>query len=193
METLRSKGDSGTGLKWAYYKRNGSNHCICVLNSRGSEQWEWYRTVDELDLSVLHIADQDRSWYHSCIEETNEVLARFKPKKLVGASMGGYAALLFGALHNIDVVAFGPQTTIKCEWDDRWTPEWNAIQEWTKYPQYLDLWGMKPRGLIYYCHMVAEDVIHAKRIKTCKMKPRGCDKHSDEVKNINPGEIFHVS
>lgn len=176
-------------MKYEYFKRR-TKSCICVLNSRGSEHWEWFRTVEEQQVSVLHVADEDRAWYHGCLDEVRLLLDKYEPTKIIGSSMGGYAALLLGALHNIQVRAFGPQTTIKCEWDTRWLPEWEAIQSYTKHPEYLDLFGMQPKGEIYYCQGVAEDVIHAKRIKTCRLRPRGCDKHSDELKNINPGEIF---
>lgn len=176
------------------YIERETPYCIAVFNSRVAKHYEWYKTLREREVTVLHLIDHHFTWYHGCIDETRELLDKYKPARLVGASMGGYAALLFGALHGIEVKAFGPQTTLTCPWDDRWTPEWAEIRKKTKYPEYLDLKHLKlrPKADIYYCEGVELDFLHARRMKGCVLKRCGCAHHSDEVKGIRPAEIFDI-
>jgi len=64
------------------------------------------------------IVDAHQSWYHKGIDETIQYLdSKIKPYKRViflGCSAGGYAALLFGSILNVDAVfAIIPQTLLK--------------------------------------------------------------------------------
>src|SRR6185436_18912923 len=161
-------------MKYEYFPRD-TVYCVAVLNSRVAKTFEWYRTLREMKVSVLHIVDETFSWYHNCIDDVRPLLDKYKPARIVGASMGGYAALLFGGLHGIHAKAFGPQTTLACNWDTRWAPEWQKIRETTKYPDYLDVEPYAGKADIYYCNYVPLDKRHAKRLNNkCRMIQRDC-------------------
>jgi pimeloyl-ACP methyl ester carboxylesterase len=176
------------------YIQRKTPYCVAVLNSR-TNRFEWYKTLAELNISALHLLDETYSWYHNCLDEARELVDKYKPVRLAGSSMGGYAALLLGSLHDIHVKAFAPQTTIAADWDKRWTPEWDRIRDTTKYPEYRDLsgleWKVKPD--IYYCFGSKEDVQHVGRIKRKVNRfPRECLRHEDAAKGIDSCEIFRT-
>lgn len=177
-------------MRHEYIKRD-TDYCVCVLNSRVDKRYEWFATLEELNVSALHIVDESFSWYHQCIDKVRPLLDQYRPAKIVGSSMGGYAALLFGSLHGIRVKAFAPQTTIKAHWDQRWTPEWQQVQKDTKYPEYLDLEGMMVDADIYYCVGSPEDARHARRMKA-NVIPRGCARHDEAALNLHGCEIFDI-
>lgn len=181
-------------MKYEYHQRE-TPYCVAVLNSRIFKSYEWFKTLEAMQVSTLHMVDETFSWYHNCIDEARWLIDKYKPVRLAGSSMGGYAALLLGSLHGIHAKAFGPQTALNVEWDDRWTPEWKKIQETTKYPEYLDLahltWAIKPD--IYYCYVCQQDIQHARRIKwKVNRYPRDCMRHEDSAKGISGEEIFGI-
>lgn len=175
-------------MKYEYIER--AKPCVAILNSRVSKHYEWYKTLEELNFTALHICDNSFSWYHQCLDRVRIILDLHKPTLLVGASMGGYAALLLGSLHGIKVKAFGPQTTLKARWDIRWEPEWEKVRTETKHPEYLDLAGLEVEADIYYCLGSKEDIRHAERLKKGRLVPRGCKRHEEASLNIQPSEIF---
>jgi hypothetical protein len=176
-------------LQYVHHDR-GTKHLVATFNSRGREWgYEWEKALKESGYSSLHILGEKRGWYHSSIEETLEVLKEFKPNLLIGASMGGYAALLFGGLLGIKARAFGPQTTLEdVPWDLRWQHEWGPLRLSTKHPELLDLAGLShlPASQIYYCEGVQEDRLHAERLKV-EVIARGCELHEQASQNLHRG------
>lgn len=89
-------------------------------------RFELEGATSDLGVNRLLVRDVRRSWYHlgiegastdiaGCIEALGDVIDRVKPSRtiFIGASSGGYAALLFGERLGVDVVhAFAPQTFI---------------------------------------------------------------------------------
>jgi len=155
--------------------------------------FEWKRTLEEVGASSLHFAPEPRSWYHYCIPEVLDILDQYKPDLLIGASMGGYAALMFSGLTNIRATVFGPQTTLEdVPWDRRWQHEWITIRQRTKRPDLIDLIELKhnPESHIYYAVGCLEDNQHAKRFKgKLKITYRGVEKHEDAAKDL-PKSVF---
>lgn len=101
----------------------------------------------------LYCRDEKVKWYNhgltgltSNIDETTEFLRHkiegYRYVIFVGASMGGYAAILFGSILNVDaVVAFRPQTFIKnciADYDPKYEDVLPYINEITKYYIYGD-------------------------------------------------------
>lgn len=86
-------------------------------------------------VNKMYVRDRANTWYHGMhpgIGDGVDALAAYLQRRIdecgvrrtvmVGGSMGGYAAILFGCLTTTDhVVAFGPQTFI-----DRW----NRLRIW---------------------------------------------------------------
>lgn len=75
------------------------------------------------------------------------LIARIKPTSIstIGQSMGAYAAILFGALLNVDrVLAFGPLSYLKSEWakrdgDTRWLRMMEKLDQFPPARLYDDL------------------------------------------------------
>jgi molybdopterin converting factor small subunit len=108
-------------------------HQILIVSFGGSAQkfsgippFEFLRSLNEWypDIDKKFYKDLNYSWYHhgikditSNIDETvvylRKVICDYKKVIFIGASAGGYAAILFGSLLSItDVIAFIPQTIL---------------------------------------------------------------------------------
>ncbi|MCR2805453.1 lysophospholipase [Paenibacillus soyae] len=91
--------------------------------------FEFFRSTQSMGVNRMIIRDAKKAWYHkglsniSDVENFDQVVTylediipvhRFKKILVMGLSMGGYAAILFGLLtrFNVTVHAFGPQTYI---------------------------------------------------------------------------------
>jgi pimeloyl-ACP methyl ester carboxylesterase len=106
-----------------------------------------------------------------------------RPAVFVGQSMGGYGALLFAHLTERDSIAFVPQTLLTAHPLSKgiqpWKEKMHKIQQWTDYPQFLDLAFM--RGLnhhIYYGVDHPEDRFYAERMGGVCLHPVKWDTHN---------------
>jgi hypothetical protein len=93
----------------------------------GMPPFEFFNISQDLSVKKAYLRDLDRAWYHAGVrglgdnpqqvtEKLREAIARADASKVVfaGNSAGGWAALLFGALVDVDLVlAFSPQTTLQ--------------------------------------------------------------------------------
>jgi len=114
--------------------------------------------TDNINAHKLFIHDQDNSWYHKGIAgvstNLNETLdwmlaivkqGQYRKILCVGASMGGYMALLAGhVLQATDIIALSPQTFIDEEnrehyKDRRWSKALGKMEQTSIEPSYLDL------------------------------------------------------
>lgn len=101
--------------------------------------FEFWKAAQALPHNRIFVRDQRRGWYLTGIggglDDWLSILVRLEgivgdiaPATVtaVGASAGGYAAILFGSMLDVDVVhAFGPQTTLRADQlaemgDGRW-------------------------------------------------------------------------
>jgi predicted esterase YcpF (UPF0227 family) len=152
-------------------------------------------------VNKVYLRDPHQGWYHfglPGIAENIIELAGFLEKKfsehgitnpvMVGNSMGGFAALLFGALLKVPTIhSFSPQTFINrfSRWrhkDERWQEQVETVLR-SKQKKYLDLRKVLKKEkndncqyTIYYSPHDRLDEIHASRmagIKNVVLKPCG--------------------
>lgn len=98
-----------------------------MVGRLGIPPFEFFNLTKNLDVNKIYLRDLSKTWYHSGlpgisnnIDETASFLRRKIDESgadkivVVGNSMGGYAAIVFGILIKADIVhAFSPQTFIK--------------------------------------------------------------------------------
>lgn len=122
--------------------------------------FEFFNVLSEsAPAKKLFVRDHQQSWYHRGVRGAGpdieavrhaleQIRDELRPERVVtlGASAGGYAALLFGRLLGVDEAhAFSPQTFISPELrrrhgDDRWERRWSALMRSGGYePRYGDL------------------------------------------------------
>ncbi len=99
---------------------------LIIFSSVNSNGFSFGRAFDELPANVIYIRDPYDFWYNRGISESlNSIdavrkqlakdIKRLEPSRTVmlGTSMGGYAALLFGVLLNVNrIIAVSPQTLL---------------------------------------------------------------------------------
>ena len=98
-----------------------------IFGALGIPPFEFFNLTRNLDINKIYLRDLHQTWYHSGlsgISKNIDETAAFLKRKIdeteaekvvvVGNSMGGYAAILFGTLIKADNVhAFSAQTSIK--------------------------------------------------------------------------------
>jgi hypothetical protein len=113
-----------------------------ISGALGMPPFEFFKLSAELDCKRIFVRDLNQAWYHEGLPGIAEDLpgiamflrARIQESRaervvFVGNSMGGYAAILLGALAGAHAVyAFSPQTFIDrwrrlLFWDRRWRRE----------------------------------------------------------------------
>jgi hypothetical protein len=144
----------------------------------GGIPFEFHRTLGRIDCTAMFIKDQGRRWYQYEAGVLNEVKRRIleaadragaKRTLLLGNSMGGFGALLFGALCNADaILGIVPQTAITPDAmrqmkDKRWAEERAAIHS---FPCGDLLEITPPAGKTFLCLGDSErrDTAHVDRI-----------------------------
>ncbi|MBJ7330559.1 MAG: hypothetical protein JHC95_11725 [Solirubrobacteraceae bacterium] len=155
--------------------------------------FEFGRTAHDLPMQRLNFRDHERSWYHRGVRDVGgnigeiedwlrAVIADAAPERLVmvGASAGGYAAMLFGHRLGADTVhAFGPQTFIDPDMraqhhEPRWDAETSALMRSGRYDaRYGDLAAVlrdtppadpRTRHHVWYCSLEQPDAVHASHV-----------------------------
>lgn len=159
--------------------------------------FEFFNITSDVPVKKIFIRDLNQAWYHNGIpnvgKDIDEIAAWLKTKitkqgikrvVMMGSSAGGYAALLFGTLLEVDqVFAFAPQTFLdsynrSVYRDKRYQQENTQLYAWleqnkSKY-HYLDLKkilsksSLKTELNIYYCENTRLDKYHAYHLKDCK-------------------------
>lgn len=154
--------------------------------------FEFSRVASSLGVKVAFVRDPHRSWYHRGIEASpssvdnvcarlTQVIAdaRVERTVTVGSSAGGYAALLFGHLLEVDeVLAFAPQTFLDPALRDRhgenrhlWAYK-PLLESGALDPRYADLRPVlaqgegdgKPSFHIHYARVTPLDGTHASHL-----------------------------
>ncbi len=160
----------------------------------GIPVFEFFNSLKEINCDKLFLRDFKQAWYHNGINENiNNVdyIRKFLQKIIhdnnytktcfLGNSMGGYAAILFGTMINVNtIISFAPQTFID-KWnryrnfDTRWKKQLSMVYTNTnKNTKYFDLKkylktlpAFSGSITIYYCPKQRLDKIHAERLKGC--------------------------
>lgn len=129
-------------------------------------KFEWIPTLDSLNVNYIVLMDEKRTWWHSCYDETLEVLAPLKPI-CIGTSMGGYAALMFAEQLGTRAIAFAPQTVLSSSGKDklqdkRWNDLHRVVYEVATRP--VDLTCAGDQYQIHYCKDFPLDKAHAEML-----------------------------
>lgn len=160
-----------------------------IANGIGGPIFEFKNLLEKnIDCHKIFIKDSNQSWYHKganglgnnikelkndiekLIEEIN-----YSEIIIIGASMGGYASLLFGSLLKVNsIIAFVPQTFIdketrEIEKDKRWPKQIKSVHE--NNQNYYDLINLNFENInvqIIYGEKDSLDAIHAKRMNKHK-------------------------
>ena len=181
------------------YSKPGTE-LVIVFSSMGGAydhyRYEFLKLTRDYDCSRVFCRDTERVWYHlgtgggvNSIPALKEKLAglilELQPSKVscLGASTGGFAAILFGHLLKVDTVhAFGPQTFLSKElWEhynhptDVWADEIAKTRSLELDPsfRYFDLREVLEEDnkiTSYHFHLCYEhrvDKLHEEHVRFC--------------------------
>ncbi len=137
------------------------------------QRFEWEKTSKDFKENRIFVRDVRRGWYHDSFKQLiAELETATKGKKIlaVGASMGGYAALVVAHVFKGSAIAFSPQVNLKIDWykinDGRWIDNIESVNKITRTPEYLDMSFLEGEQYqIYYPSEVPIDAKHATMIK----------------------------
>ena len=105
-------------------------------------EFEWVKSTAKIGVHRLFVQPEACKWYHNCIDELIELIPKKAKRKkilIVGASMGGYAALLLSQVLGCESLTFSPQTSIESGVDERWEQLTSLARTITKHPEWLNL------------------------------------------------------
>jgi hypothetical protein len=162
----------------------------------GIPPYEFLRIASEFNVQKIFLRDSLRSWYQRGIKGignnidrvANYLQAKIDEQKFnkiitTGNSAGGYAAILFGYLLEVDsAIAFSPQTFIDEDnrtlfGERRWGNHLKKLHEDlngsvnTKYFDLINLWQEKSIKTNFHIHFSRQnhlDVVHSVRMQGCQ-------------------------
>jgi hypothetical protein len=177
-------------------EKRDSNHLVVIFGGInqgiGIPVFEFFNILNNKKSDKLFIRDFNQMWYLNGVDsdifnfsklkiKLNDKIKDYDKVSFVGNSMGGYAAILFGVLLNVDeVVAFSPQTFISSFYrfwflDIRWRKQINRIHKAKLYSEYYDLKTVLKNHTEYttsinlhYCSANRLDRIHSTRLKSLR-------------------------
>lgn len=202
---------------------NGSKNLLVsfggIRHGLGMPVFEFFNSIADIQYDKIFFRDFNQAWYQKGVDsELNHVdeIVQYLKKIIdsntyenvffLGNSMGGYAAILFGSILNVDtVISFVPQTFINrfnriINRDKRWTKEISKIYAFQNNRKaYFDLKkhlknnnSYKTQINIYYFPSHILDKKHAERLKNQKnVNLHAIEKGVHEVAKIvrNNGEL----
>jgi esterase/lipase len=160
-----------------------------IANGLAGPIFEFKNLLKEnIDCHKIFIKDSNQSWYHKGANGLGNNINELKNdiEKLIekinyseiitiGASMGGYASLLFGSLLKVNsIISFVPQTFIDKETrkkhkDNRWSEQMKSVHENNQnYYNLINLNFTNINTKIIYGKTDLLDTIHAKRMNKHK-------------------------
>ena len=192
-----------------------------IIHGLGLPIFEFYNSLGNINCDKIFFRDFYQAWYLKGVDSNidgpqkicnfinHEVSkANYTNITFIGNSMGGYAAILFGGLINVDtVIAFSPQTFIDKKnrfyyFDIRWRSQIKQIYKYlNKNSEYLNLklflntQDYKTKIRIYYSNKHRLDKIHAKFIRdsyNVKLIPISESQHSIVKKLRDIGELQNI-
>jgi len=189
-----------------------------IANQLPIPVFEFMRSLDKFRVNKIFVRDFSQNWYtggikgvsnnlHDTIKYLEKVIEKYGFKKTIflGNSAGGYAAMLFGRLLNVEEVhAFSPQTFLDSwnrllNWDRRWSKQISNLKTDSKI--FFDLKNVfrripnhKTRTFIYWDTRHRLDNRHALRMRfpLVEMKPFNTGGHTliKQLKRI--GELDRI-
>lgn len=178
-------------------EQKGSKHLVVTFGGInrgiGLPVFEFFNILSESNIDKVFVRDFFQMWYLNGVDDTINTLEKLKVQleniikdyervTFIGNSMGGYAAILFGTLLNVNkVISFAPQTFIDArnrfwKFDIRWRKQINNIHKTKVCKEYYDLKSFfnhnniseKPSIEIYYSSNDRLDKLHAERMQSFK-------------------------
>jgi pimeloyl-ACP methyl ester carboxylesterase len=157
----------------------------------GVPVFEFFKMLSGFPVKKLFLRDVRQAWYQDGVpgfgNTVDEIATHLKDQiaqqgsnrvVMIGNSAGGFAALLFGCLLEVDeIITFSPQTFINqtqrlLHADFRWRPQIASVQQCSKLKKtYLDMEKvfrtrpMKTKIQIHYCAKHRLDRQHARRMR----------------------------
>jgi hypothetical protein len=158
----------------------------------GMPPFEFFAATGDLAVKRMFVRDPRQAWYQLGIlghgrslpavaESLKRLIARYEVERLVmaGSSMGGYAALAFGALLGAEtVLCFSPQTVLDLATlaqmnDHHWDRRLGELSAAGRLdPEWIDLRDALPRARhtatrfeIYFDDSHDADRLHAERLR----------------------------
>jgi len=136
----------------------------------GNYRYEFLKLTRNHDCSRIYCRDIRGIWYHAGInneinsipslkKELDTIVSKLQPTKLVclGASTGGFAALLFGHMLKANTVhAFGPQTFLSKELRTFYNNSYD-LQRWPKNMKELHSLDLSPASRYFDLREVLEE------------------------------------
>jgi hypothetical protein len=188
------------------------------------DEFSFRKTLADLKVNTIFIRDLYHQWYLGSLGELgsgitqtssslHQLIKDAKPSSVLflGASAGGFAALLFGSLLVPDAICvFSPQTfrskwLVLRHWDYRWL---DRVADIYSNPiverKYLDLaklnFSDRTRISVYFASGHRLDHVHAQRLKNsgCVLMPINSNTHNaadyfrkkDSLKNLIQQAMF---
>lgn len=166
----------------------------------GMTTTEFFKQLQAFDIEVWFFKDFEQIWYmkgllglSSSVDETAEVIRGMLPDRdlpllTLGASSGGFAALLFGHLLGADrVLAFSPQTEVSRRVFSRFASIDSEQSDRDLASPYVDLLplfqagGFAGQAMICFADRTPFDAQQARRLDGCQgvvMNPVGWNGHN---------------
>ena len=166
-----------------------------IRHGLGMPVFEFFNSISDIQCDKVFFRDFSQAWYQKGVDSElnhiDEIIQylkkimnsnRYENVCFLGNSMGGYAAILFGSILNVDtVISFAPQTFINrftrmINRDNRWNDEIKEVYAFqNKRKAYFDLKthlknnnSYKTQINIYYSPNHILDKKHAERLKNQK-------------------------
>ena len=163
-----------------------------VNQGLGMPVFEFFNSISDIHCDKIYLRDFQQAWYQKgvdseidnldkVVEYLNNIISKNNYDKVcfLGNSMGGYAAILFGIILNVDsVISFAPQSFIDISnrlrnFDARWMKKISKIYFYKgKRSEYFDLKKhlskckpYKTEINVYYSPNHRLDRKHAERLK----------------------------
>ncbi len=163
-----------------------------IQQGLGIPVFEFFNSISDIPCDKLFLRDFSQAWYQkgvdSRLNHIDKIITYIQDKTrknrydkicFLGNSMGGYAAILFGSIINVDtVISFAPQTFINrfhrmINRDKRWQNQMNQVYAFEKKRKdFFDLKkylkknnSYKTQINIYYSPKDILDKKHAERLK----------------------------
>lgn len=174
----------------------GSKHLVVIFGGInqgiGIPVFEFFNILKEKEIDKVFIRDFNQMWYLKGVDEEvnsfenlktrlGDIIKKYNKVTFLGNSMGGFAAILFGTLLNVDnVIAFSAQTFINrrqrfWSFDKRWEKQIKKIHDAQLHSEYQDLKTVinnhpnsKTKINIYYSSKDRLDRKHSKRLRSFK-------------------------
>lgn len=200
-----------TKLVPLYEIRNNCNELIVCFSGLGTNRnphFLFQSTLKNTNKNILFIRDIERSWYMNGIAgitydiDTNikylkEYIKKYTTVTFIGQSGGGFAALYYGNLLNVDkIIAFSPQTFLDLETkktfnDNRWVNNnfYKYITNYNKNILNLKYIHFSKKSKIYIHYGINnKDIIDKKHAYYIKDKSVNINYYEYEVLN-NPHRL----